>query len=264
MRQPIARIVRSRLAMIAAGLMLAAGGLAVIPAASANAGELLQAVFSQDPDIASQPCSTPGDFTYPGAAVEIYNPCSGRVWIHYTSGSGVAAYCVNPDGGLAYDLPIKWAGGDTTDMQLTSNTAQCDQNNLFGINWCATNDESPCPNALPTDPPPPCMDFCQGDAVSHLMNAARGEHPDGVVIGAYGCEPSQGPFYITTDYVYQVWNAGCNFRIWLHYNTNGTGASLCLNPGAITPPYSGPVYYQVSESYNQAPCGVNPPYSLSG
>jgi hypothetical protein len=33
---------------------------------------------------------------------------------------------VNPRGGLVYDLPITWKAGDTTNIQVTTNTTQCD------------------------------------------------------------------------------------------------------------------------------------------
>src|SRR5258708_2914558 len=47
----------------------------------------------------------PGFFYYPGSALEVYNPCSTRVWVHYISGSSVQPYCVNPGGG-ALCLPV--------------------------------------------------------------------------------------------------------------------------------------------------------------
>jgi hypothetical protein len=193
--------------------------------------------------------------------VEIYNPCPYRVWVHYVSGSDIQPYCVNPGGGLAYHLPLTWAGGDSADIQLTTNASLCAPN-LFGLNWCATDDTAPCPNGLPTDPPPTCGVLCPYDAASHLVTSDGRVHPDGVIIGGYYCTPGGGPDYITHEYVYQLWNAGCNFRIWIHATDQAGGKSLCISPGDITPAYNSPEYVQVTETNNQVPCtGGNPPYS---
>ncbi len=231
MKRRMLRAARGRVAVIAAGLLVAVGSLAVLPAASASASSDLTAWFSQDPDTALQSCSTPGDFTYPGAAIEVYNPCSGRVWIHYTSGSGVAAYCVNPDGGLAYDLPIKWAGGDTTDMQLTSNTAQCDAGNTFEV-------------------------FSLSCGCTPLQSP-------------YNCTMNLPPIYTTSFWIYELMPVDCNFRIWLHqgYTSNGTGTgnSFCIDPGLhqVEGTYAMNQYTQVQTTDNQAPCSAGgPPYSI--
>ncbi len=100
-----------------AGLLLAVGLTAALPAVPASASSNVVAVFSADADYATPSCSLPGTY--------FYNPCGTRVWIHYTSGSSVQAYCVNPGGGLAYDLPIHFASGDSTDLQISSNPSPC-------------------------------------------------------------------------------------------------------------------------------------------
>src|ERR1700678_4317346 len=222
MIQRLARIGRSRLTRLAMGLLIVACVLAAVPPASANtpASSLVFAIFSQDSDPASQPCSTPGDFTYQGAALEVYNPCPYRVWIHYVSGSGVAAYCVNPGGGLAYDLPITWEGGDSSDLQISNNTSSCDLGATWGIQWSDNGGLIPETNG------------CQ--------NTGNGN-------------PFTEPAPLFVAYVV----GSCNFRIWLHANTNGSGASYCISPGSTgDSPSFGSLYHQVNESYNQAPCNA--------
>jgi hypothetical protein len=258
----IARMAGSGMALLAAVVLVAAGGLALVPAASASArvtdSSIVEAWFG-DGGTGLQPCSAPGTQYYNSSVTEIYNPCSYRVWVHYVSGSTVESYCVNPGGGLAYKLPITWAGGDSSDIQLTTNTSLCAPN-LFGLNWCATDDTAPCPNALPTDPPPTCGVLCPYG--SHLITSDGKIRPDGVVIGGYYCTPGGGPDYITNEYIFQLWNAGCNFRIWIHGTESGGGRSLCISPGDITAAYSSALYVQVTETNNQVPCsGGNPPYT---
>jgi len=259
MTQTMVRLVRTVMALLAV-VLLAAVGVAVLPAGHASASDDLTAWFSQDPDTALQPCTTPGTFWYPGAAQEVYNPCGGRVWVHYISGSAVASYCVNPGGGLAYDLPITWKPGDSTNIELTSDTADCDAGNLFGLNWCATASIAPCPNALPTDPIPDCGVLCDGNPGAATESTDEPVTIDGVVIGGYECQPGGGPGFITHSFVYQTWDAGCDFRIWLHEYDSASGQSLCLSPGQITAGLP-KEYWDVTESWNQAPCSAgNPPY----
>ena len=250
---------RGRVAAVAMCLLLAAGGLAALPAVPAGASTTVVAVFSGDGgDYATPLCSLPGTYHYGGKALEVFNPCSDRVWVHYISGSTVQEYCVNPGGGLAYDLPINWAGGDISDLQITTNKSPCDAGDLFGLDWCAST--ATCPLPIP-DPPPPCIDFCQGAAVAELTASLAPDAPDDPIIGGYSCQASAVPYIWTGHWVYQVWNAGCDFRIWLHQHDDGSGLSLCLNPGQDTPGYSPAVYWQVQETNNQAPCDAGgPPY----
>jgi hypothetical protein len=263
MKRPMVRIAGSLVAALAA-VLLAVGGMAVFPATSASAstsasGSVVTAWFSGY-GTGLQFCDDPGTSFYNGAVVEVDNPCGARVWVHYVAGTTVQSYCVNP-GGLAYHLPITWAGDDTTDIQLTTNTSQCDSSELFVLNWCSAGGE-PCPNALPTDPPPTCGSLCDGAEKSALTAKASPDAPDGIVPGGYYCQPGQGPGSINGFYVFQLWNAGCDFRIWLHSTTSGTeGQSLCVGPGQITQAYNSAAYVEVQETNNQAPCSAGaPPY----
>ena len=225
MIQRIARIARSRIAAIAMGLLLAVVGMAALPAAPASASSNVSAVFSGDSDYATPSCSAPGTYYYPGSALQVYNPCSTRVWVHYTSGSSVQAYCVNPGGAIAYDLPIHWASGDTSDLQITTNSSQCDSGTYWGINW-----------------------FNNGFLAASQTNACQ-------------MDGNGNPFTEPGLYVGWVADGGCNFRIWLHQEDNGTGASYCINGKGDTPTFHNPLYYQVQETYNQAPCNAGgPPY----
>ena len=237
MMRRIARIARSRIAAIAMGLLLAVIGMAALPAAPASASSNVSAVFSGDSDYATPSCSAPGTYYYPGSALQVYNPCSTRVWVHYTSGSSVQAYCVNPGGAIAYDLPIHWASGDTSDLQITSNGSPCYASNaFFTVAWLGS-----CSVCTPAWNPYPC----------HLAQ----------------------PLANSGLWVYAVWNnesstnqgpGTCPFRIWVHQYDNGTGMSACIDPGHTIPAslgFTSPVYWQVLETDNQAPCSAGgPPY----
>ena len=113
MMRRIAGMVGSQLALLVVGVLLVAGGLALVPAASASASTdgsgAVEAWFSGG-GTGVQLCSSPGTGYYNAPVVEIYNPCPYRVWVHYVSGSDIQPYCVNPGGGLAYHLPLTWAG----------------------------------------------------------------------------------------------------------------------------------------------------------
>jgi hypothetical protein len=227
MTRGMPRAARRLMSALAAGWLLAAGAVAVLPAGPASASDDLTAWFSQDPDTALQPCTTPGTFWYPGAAQEVYNPCGGRVWVHYISGSAVATFCVNP-GGLAYDLPITWQPGDSTNIQLTSNTARCDAGNGFELYTLVGVGTTPLPS------PYNCTN--------------------------YGAIPE------TNSWIYLVQPYDCNTRIWLHQNPDGTGNSLCIGPPGLhdsVGPFTEDEYQQALTTNVQAPCSAGgPPYSI--
>jgi hypothetical protein len=239
MIQQVARVGRRSWVVfaIAVGLLLAAAGSAVLPAAPASASTTVVAVFSSSNEYITPLCSDPGTYDQSGSAVEVYNPCSTRVWVHYYSGSSVETYCVNPGGGLAYDLPIRWAGGDTSDLQITTNTAPCYAANAsFQIAWLAS-----CSLCFPA-----------WDLKS--------------------CQMGQ-TFTNKGEWVYAVWNnetstnegpGTCNVRIWVHEYDNGTGNAACIDPGGVIPAsegYRSPVYWQVDVTNVQAPCSAgSPPY----
>jgi hypothetical protein len=224
MIQQVARVGRRSWVVfaIAVGLLLAAAGSAVLPAAPASASTTVVAVFSSSNEYITPLCSDPGTYDQSGSAVEVYNPCSTRVWVHYYSGSSVETYCVNPGGGLAYDLPIRWAGGDTSDLQITTNKSQCDAGVSFAINW-----------------------FAGGYLIDSESNV---------------CQPNQT--FTEPAGVYAEWitDGGCDFRIWLH-GENGTSPSSCYNGTGDSPTVTTKTYFQVQTTYNQAPCDAGgPPY----
>ena len=223
----------ARVARIAAGLALVVAGLAVLPAGPASASSNIVAVWSDQSDYVQVSCSQPGTYTYGSRAIQVYNPCGDRVWLHYYDNSNghVYTYCVNPGGGLAYDFPYPF-----TDLQLTNNPNPCWASNaFFTVAWLK--------NANPPLPP---------------------------VWNDYGCQMGQS-ITVSGMWVYAAWNnesstnqgpGTCDFRIWVHEYDNGTGQSACLDPGGTIPAslgYTSPVYWQVSETYNQAPCNAGGP-----
>ena len=170
-------------ASIAVGLLLAVGGLAALPALPASATTLVSAVVnfgtqsSPDYEYVTPACNAPGLYYYSGEIVQVYNPCGYRVWVHFTSGSTVEAYCVNPGGAIAYDLPIHYAVGDTVDIQVTTNPNQCD------IEFSACGVPSVCAVCVTPE--------------------------------TYGCQmgvPQTNPGFV----VGTVYSNGCDYRIWLH------------------------------------------------
>jgi hypothetical protein len=269
MIRPMVRIAGSLVAGLAA-MLLAGGGMTMLPSASAsapaaaspntNASDSSVAIYFNGGGTGIQLCDDPGTFFYNGAVAQLNNPCGTRVWVHYVAGSAVSAYCIDP-GDEAYDLPITWKGGDSTNIQVTTNTSRCDAGKLFGLNWCAEDAAQPCPNPLPLDPPPQCPEsLCPPDG-SRIIHADPTDHPAGVVIGGYYCQPGGGPDYVPAYYVYQVWNVGCDFRIWLHSQDNAGGQSFCISPGVLTQAWNSAAYVQVTETNNQAPCSAGgPPY----
>src|SRR5580658_4336000 len=114
MKRLTARIAGSLVALLASVLLVAGGGTAVLPAASASTTRAHPVAAADSISVVTayfsgggtgiQLCDDPGVFYYTGAVVEVYNPCSYRVWVHYTAGTTVYPFCVNPGGSLAYDL----------------------------------------------------------------------------------------------------------------------------------------------------------------
>jgi hypothetical protein len=207
--------------VFAVSLLLGAGGLVMAGGSAANASTTVVAVFSSAAEYVTPVCSHPGTYPQSGSAVEVYNPCGTRVWVHYYSGSSIQPYCVNPGGGLAYDLPISWQGGDTSDLQITTNTNQCDSGNYFAVNWF----------------------------VNHVLVNSE----------TSACQPGRTFTEPAPQYVGYLNDGGCDFRIWLH-GANGTSPSLCFNgTGDTSTTYK--VYYQAQSTNNQAPCDAGgPPY----
>ena len=220
------------MAFLAAGAMLAAGGLALVPAASASASvtdsSIVEAWFG-DGGTGLQPCSAPGTDYYNSSVTEVYNPCGYRVWVHYVSGSAVQSFCVNPGGGVAFDLPITWAGGDSSDIQLTTNPAQCD-------------------NAA-------------GDVFEPYTVEGEGGTPLPMPLN---CLMNYAPISQEDYWFYVVMPVNCNFRIWLHQNTNGSGNSLCIDPGYHYQEgyFARYQYEQLQVTHIQAPCSAKQPYSI--
>lgn len=149
--------------------------------------------------------------------------------------SASGAYCINPDGGLAYDLPISWVSGDTTNIQVTTNPIPCDVNANnkilpFVVSW------------LPQNYTP--------------------------IQQQYDCQPSAKPTILSGSSIWAL-QTFCDFRIWIHEGDNGTGASHCIDPNPWVEPdqgYSPPndrEYWQVQQTNIQAPCAAGgPPYSV--
>jgi hypothetical protein len=242
------RAVRGRMARIGAVLALAVGGAAAIPSVPAGAATLVNATWNlgtaANPDYESVTplCSDPGTYTYGGRAAQVYNPCSGRVWLHYydTQNDKIIPYCVNPRGGLAYDFSYPF-----TDLQVTTNPNPCWASNAqFTIAWWNGGDG-----------PPNWYTFSCNNGET-FINTDGG--------------PGRGWWVYTVQNDESNTNQGagtCPFRIWLHATDSGTGQAACLDPGNTLPPntfpngggYSKPVYWQVQETANQSPCSAGAP-----
>jgi hypothetical protein len=128
-------------------------------------------------------CGKTWDWSQGTAQVnEVYNPCSGRVWVHYVDDGnpgGSGSFCVNPDGGLAYGIPLHWVGGDISDIQLTSNTSPCDS--TVSVIWEAG-----------------------------LQYASK----------PYNCQP--GGSYTVGGFTVDGVANDCDSRIWLHTSSGGS------------------------------------------
>jgi hypothetical protein len=247
MMQWIARITTASMARIVAGLALVVACLVMFPAGPASASSMVVGIWSDQTDDALVPCGSPGTYTYGSKALEVYNPCGDRVWLHYYDNANgqVYTFCVNPGGGLAYGFSYPF-----TDLQLTSNPSPCYASNAqFEIAWWNGSN-------IPTFYTFACN---PGQA---FTNIAGGPGRGNWVLAVWNDESAtnQGP-------------GTCNFRIWVHQTDSGTGQSACMDPGSTLPPglpfpgvlngggYQTPVYWQVQETYNQAPCSAGgPPY----
>lgn len=216
-----------RTGRITAGLLLMLACLAVLHAVPASAASSVESWWGSATSPQTLPCNLVSTTVRQGAvpAVEVYNPCGDRVWVHYVSvGTGeVQAYCVNPGGGLAYKIPLQWSSTVTySDIQLSNNTSPCDDaSKNLGIRWWQANST---------------FNHQTVDESCHI----------GTVFTKKG-------FYISGA------SNSCDFRVWLHQFDNGTGNTKCLNPGNgydVPPPSA---YWQAQMSANQAPCNAGPP-----
>jgi hypothetical protein len=209
-----ARITKNRVASLTICLMFAVGGLALLPAVPANASSSVVAWWNVPGGGAEELsflCSQTGVFTIGGNALEVYNPCGTRVWMHYydLSNDQIYAYCVNPGGGFSYDFSYAYS-----DLQVSSNPEACDYGHTFKATW---------------------------------------DNEIQIVSDTYGCEVG----VVTTLPSFSVIsaNSGCDFRIWLHENANGTGNGYCINPGGYGS-YNYGAYSQIQETYNQTSCSA--------
>jgi hypothetical protein len=140
MTMRISRIAAARILLAAAGLALGAFVLTALPGPARAATASVVSYWDgtgYKTDGTIYDCGTTWDWSQGAAQLnEVYNPCSGRVWVHYVdegNSGGSGSFCVNPDGGLAYGIPLQWTGGDISDIQLTSNTSPCDS--TVSVTW---------------------------------------------------------------------------------------------------------------------------------
>jgi hypothetical protein len=137
----IAKVAGARLLIMTSGLMLATAGLAALPAGPAQAATPSVVSYwggtGYETDGSIYECGKTWDWPQGSSSVnEVYNPCDTRVWVHYVDEGDPGAsgsFCVNPNGGLAYGIPLHWNGGDLSDIQLTSNTSGCDAS--VSVQW---------------------------------------------------------------------------------------------------------------------------------
>ena len=135
------RIIKAA-AVAAAGLTIAGAGLTALTAGQADAASSVVSYWGTThyEDSGGQyACGSTWIINQGTNKVdEVYNPCNTRVWVHYyNNGSGeVQQYCVNPNGGLAYGIPLVWSSAVTsTNIQLTSNTSPCYAGVTASISW---------------------------------------------------------------------------------------------------------------------------------
>jgi hypothetical protein len=218
----LGKIAVRRAGTVTAGLALALASLAVIPAAPAFASGSVVSWWTPPAGGSVYPSTyscTAYQYGVQGRPVEVYNTCGTRVWLHYddTATGRILAYCVNPNGGLAYGFNYPNA-----DIQVTSNTSQCDAGATFSIWWQSTSST-----------------YVEEDT--------------------YSC--AGGGAVARTGYLIAAAYNGCDSRMWLHQYANGTGNGLCMNTGATTGPYSSQ-YLQAFVSGNQTGCDAGgPPYT---
>lgn len=215
---------RKRIMAVTVGLLTIAGFFSV-SARQASADTLVTAVWNigGGAQYLSFPCSENATNNIGGSALEVYNPCPYRVWLHYRDSSGTHAFCVNPGGAIAYGFS-DLGYSSFTDLQVTAVTGLCYPGNQFDLAWEAAG--SVHAYSLPT------------------------------------CNPTGAPFTKTSYWVSQINEDGCNFRMWLHQHDDGTGYALCIDPwtgGEPIPAMDSPIYWQVQETANEAPCIAGPP-----
>ena len=216
MMRRIARITIGRTAMIALSLLLALAGLAALPAGPASASSPVESWWTPPSGGGSTyentyPC-TAYQYGVQGKPIQVDNNCGTRVWLHYDDiGTGrIHTFCVDPGGGFAYGF-----GYPSSDIQVTSNTSQCDSSATFDIYW---------------------------EATSGLPN---------VVEGVYSCHV--GRVETKAGFIIEDAYNGCDTRMWLHEYANGSGSSLCMSTGVYEDNLS-TRYGQVQSSYNQVGC----------
>ena len=143
---------------------------------------------------------------------------------------------MNPGGGIAYDLPITWASVDTTNIQVTTNSALCDD---------------------------------RGGAKGPTPIVVSWDTGLGLDQQSYNCDPAQSKESLGEDTMYWI-QTFCDFRIWVHADDDGSGASHCLDPNwnatvlqGIYDPPSETEFKQFLVSEIQAPCAAgSPPYPV--
>jgi hypothetical protein len=207
-----------RVVKVSMAMMLAIGALTVLPAVSASAAGSVQSWWTPTGGGSTYENTyncTAYQYGVQGKPVQVDNNCGTRVWLHYhdTANGQIYAYCVDPGGGVAYDF-----GYPSADIQVTTNSSQCDSGSSFDIWWQSTSG-------------PPVFEQ------SYSCSVGKVETKSGyLVVEAYN---------------------GCNTRMWLHEYANGTGGTLCMNDGETTGPYTAPYpYLQVQVSYNQVTCSA--------
>lgn len=184
------------LRIIAAGLL--AIGLALGPAVAASASSGVTVTWVTLYGSHTQTYSCSGTQTYSGWDVAyVSNGCGGRVWLHGTTSGGGAAYCVNP-GAIAYG-----AIGGYKQFLVSGNPVACDANVQLSPGWV----DSP---ILPT--------ALVGTTAICVDGQPYNLYYDG--------QPFPGYWWL-----FQIVNK-CNTRIWIHGNSNGSGNSYCISPGA--------------------------------
>lgn len=174
---------------LAAGLTLASAGLATLWSGPVSAATSVTSYWGTNntlEDGGQYPCGTTWEINQGANRVdEVSNPCNTRVWVHYYSDSSgeVQQYCINPDGGLAYGIPMAFSSSVTyADIQLTSNTSACDAGAAAAVTWENSN----------------------------LQSAGK----------SYACAPGDTFTYSGLN-VGGIAN-NCDFRIWLHGSGNRT------------------------------------------
>lgn len=243
MIQPVARIARTRAITIAAALLLGVGAVAALPAvpASAAAEPVVWTIDQSGTTVTgwtNVTCSAV-NFSFPTTdyAYQVYNPCSGRIWLHAYSGGVTYSYCINPGGGFAYGF-----GRDYTNIQVTTVTTSCEPDGHFRIDW----GDSQTPGVIDATQDPTCDPGQLVTITTYYVIHVEDETDDVSNVNASWIQ--------------------CDTRLWLHQSDSGTGnPSLCVDPGTQTSYYWGPpaVYWEVSTTLNQAACSAgNPPEPL--